>query len=228
VARFRLGPCPAGDDCLIDSRAFFPVPDGGWVESVTAAGRRWDFDLSSGQLVGPTAGTDLAGEPHLAEGTTGACAGKASGGCVPEARTYRPDLDAEVLVVPRTGAVAYWAYGALSHTPLTLAAPTNGSDLTGFPRFLVSGGPCSGKTVATCHLESLAYVSHGGVTREFVSAYGSLWEFSLPSSAQLSTGKLQSIARFQATACPGPGDCRIRAHAFQPLPDGGFTESFSE
>jgi hypothetical protein len=69
IPRYATGPCayaPAGQPCVIDSVTILDYPGAGYVESVTAYGRGWNFDVNGNLWPGGTMA--LSSVPRFASG----------------------------------------------------------------------------------------------------------------------------------------------------------------
>jgi hypothetical protein len=142
VPLYAQGPCAgqAPRACVFDTHAFVRLPEGRFLEYVTAYGRQWVFE--NNQMTG--SGVPLARIPRYQQLCAPAAA--ASGGlCV---------FDTRVFVKIGTQLVeSITAYGRRFEINLEgMPLPNSAVDLMQSPRY--AGGPCRGVAPGSCLLET--------------------------------------------------------------------------
>ena len=169
LPRYANGPCqftPADQECTIDSSTNLDYPGFGYIESVTAYGRYWNFDQN---------GSGLAGNGSLLSSVTRF----ANGPCLyaSSASTCRFDTR-NLIVAPEWGGLVesitaygrYWIFDAAGN-------PIGSDTLLSVPRF--ANGPCAYRpTGTTCTFGSreLRRAPGGGMI-ETITAYGYYFEW---------------------------------------------------
>lgn len=150
IQRFADGPClgKSPGSCKFDTRLFVTL-NGVLVESITAYGKGYNFDVDNGYAPYSNNGFDLTTIQRFADGP---CVGKAAGSCTLDTRVF-VELNG-VLVESIT------AYGRGYNFNVDNGyAPygNNGFDLTTVPRF--ADGPCAGKAAFSCALGTRTFVT---------------------------------------------------------------------
>ena len=212
VPRYASGPCKGKPTagCTFDSRTF--ASDGGvLLESITAYGRYWNFEVNNGSKPLPSNGSLLSSVPRYASGP---CKGKPTAGCTFDSRTFTSD--GGVLLESITAYGRYWNFEVENGSkPL----PSNGSLLSSVPRY--ASGPC-GTATGSCMFDSRTFASVGGVLLESVTAYGRYWNFEadnghkpLPSNGSL----LSTVPRYVSGPCKGKTNtCTFDTRTFVLVP----------
>jgi Subtilase family len=141
VARFAFGPCafaPDGQPCTFDTRTLVNYPDVGFVESITAYGKAYNFDINGNEWIGRGNGTDLRAVARYASGP---CAFAPAGQpCTFDTRT--------LIDYPGVGFVeSITAYGqAYNFDANGNPWAGNGTDLKSVPRFASGPKAAAAKT----------------------------------------------------------------------------------
>jgi len=175
VTRYVAGPCSGktAGTCKFDSRAYFTMSDGSIVESITAYGKAYNWNISSDWKTytpWPNNGFDLTGVSFY---SAGPCSGRSAGTCTFDTRT-QVKINGQLIDSVTAYGKGYNWYPDLSPWP------NNGFDLTTVTRY--AAGPCSGKTAGTCKFDSRAYftMSDGSIV-ESITAYGKAYNWNISS-----------------------------------------------
>lgn len=104
-----------GGLCKLDTRTFAKIGND-VIESITAYGRRWQYNLDGMRL--PDSGVDLATIPHYAAGP---CMGRAPGQCIFETRAY--EVIGGQLTESITANGMVWRFNALTNAPVQPGTP---------------------------------------------------------------------------------------------------------
>jgi GH25 family lysozyme M1 (1,4-beta-N-acetylmuramidase) len=191
VPRYATGPCAAAPygQCVFDSRTFVNL-NGQWVESISAYGKFWNFDLQ-GNPWGTSNGSSLH---SVARYAAGPCAGVPDGQCKFDTRTFVA-LNGQ-LVESISAYGKFWNFDANGNPWGT----SNGANLQSVARY--AAGPCAGIPDGQCTFESRTFVVLNGEMVESISAYGQYWNYRLDGSpypdAPHFSGPLSSVVRYQA------------------------------
>ncbi len=187
--RYANGPCqyaPAGQECVIDSATVLDYPGFGYLESVTAYGRYWNFDQNGNGLAGN--GSLLS---SVARFVNGPCVYAGGGLCRFDTRNLIDAPEWGGLFESITAYGRYWIFDA--------AGNLIGTDtLLSVPRF--ASGPCAYRPAgATCTLTSreLRRVPGSGMI-ETATAYGRYFEWDVNGNPTANHGRLlTSIPRLR-------------------------------
>jgi hypothetical protein len=191
IPRYASGPCAGTPDgqCTFDSRTFVDI-GGSPVESITAYGRFWNFDVN-GNPWGTSNGASLH---SVARYAAGPCAGIPDGQCTFDSRTF-VNLGGQ-WVESITAYGKLWNFDANGNPWGT----GNGSNLLSVARY--AAGPCAGIVYALCTFESRTFTVINGEIVESISAYGKYFNYRSDGSpypdANSFSGPLNSVARYQA------------------------------
>ncbi len=188
--RYANGPCaftPAGQECAIDSSTVLDYPGFGYIESITAYGRYWNFDINGNGLGGD--GSLLSSVPRFASGP---CAYAGGGLCKFDTRNLivAPEWGLDGLFESITAYGRYWIFDGAGNQIET-------NTLLSVTRF--ANGPCLYRPAgATCTFgaRELRRLPNGSL-RETITAYGRYfeWDGGVPTA---NYGKiLRDIPRFQ-------------------------------
>lgn len=166
--RYANGPClyaPTGEICVIDSATVLDYPGFGYMESVTAYGRYWNFDQNGNGLAGN--GSLLSSVTRFANGP---CLYAGGAPCRFDTRNLLDAPEWGGLYESITAYGRYWIFDAVG----TLV----GTDtLLSVPRF--ANGPCAYRPAgSTCTFGSreLRHLPSGAQV-ETVTAYGRYFEW---------------------------------------------------
>lgn len=211
-----VGPTPPGpcsnlaptQRCQIDSLVLLRHDQWGYVESISAYGRGWNFDESGTQWTGGGSNFDLTSVSRYGGGavfgpsTPGPCSYKPAG----EACKF----DTRVFVDARTEWGDYFesitAYGRyfIFNSAGTLIETNTLTSVARYRDGAVFGpsnpGPCSYKPAGTvCKFDAIDFKRVNGALVEVILAYGRYWEFVDGSSTPVAgTGvELKDVARFR-------------------------------
>jgi hypothetical protein len=169
LLRYQSGPCafaPAGQECTIDSVTTLDYPDFGYIESVTAYGRYWNFDRAGNGLTGN--GSLLSSVPRYASGPCGHANPITS--CRFDTRNLINPPEWGGLFESITAYGRYWIFDGSGNLVGT-------DTLTSVPRF--ASGPCAHAPAGQlCSFTSreLRSAAGGGII-ETVTAYGRYFEW---------------------------------------------------
>lgn len=137
-------------------------------------------------------------------------------GCMDPADRYESDVEAadvyegdealgeaaQAVVAPST---AIWEFAG--NQPLSI----NGVDLTHIPRYADQTGPCHGKAMGTCKLDTRSIFISGGHQTESVTADGKFYNWDIEDGYEpwsSNGGNLYLVARYQTGPCAGkPTGC---------------------
>lgn len=185
------GPCtfaPAGQDCTIDSSTIIDYPGFGYLESVTAYGRYWNFDINNNGLAGN--GSLLVSVPRFANGP---CLYASGGTCKFDTRNliYAPEWGLDGLFESITAYGRYWIFDGAGNLVYT-------DTLLSVARF--ASGPCayaSAGTTCTFDSRELRRVPGSGLM-ETITAYGRYFEWDVNGNPTANHGQLlTNIARMR-------------------------------
>ncbi len=220
VQRSSTGPCsfaPAGALCTIDSLSHYTDGFGGFVETVTAYGRTWNFDLN-GNATGPSA--ELRSVPRYA-----------SGPCAfgPFGQPCRFD-SVTTLMYPGAGYVEsitaygrYWNFNAAG-----AEWGGGGSLLSSVPRY--AGGPCLYAFGGLCTFDTRNLIEYPGWGLiESITAYGRYFIFDA-AGTMIGGDSLRNVARYAAGPCayaPAGGNCSFDARELAVKPGAGLVETIT-
>ena len=149
VPRYANGPCaarPVGTTCTFDTRTFTTIGTQ-LVESITAYGRYWNFNVSDGSAW-PGNGNELTTVTRYANGP---CAYRPAGtACTFDTRTFTTVNNRSVESVTAYNRIFNWFVDDGS------AWSSNGNDLTTVSRY--ANGPCRDKAPGTCTFGTRTFV----------------------------------------------------------------------
>jgi hypothetical protein len=200
VARYASGPCagqPAGA-CKFDTRTFV-VLGGDLLESITAYGKYWNFDVTTGYTALSGNGATL---DSVARYASGPCTGQPAGMCTFDTRTFVVLPGSSDLVESITANGAYWNFDI---TTGSSPYPENGSVLDSVS--WLATGPCAGRPAGTCQLDTRAFgttPSSGSDVIESDTAYGRYWNFDTTTGSTPLAGNgstLESVPRYASGPC---------------------------
>ncbi len=205
VARYASGPCasvPAGQRCTFDTRTLAHYPGVGFVESITAYGKYWNFDANQQPWGGN--GGDLRSVTRFA-----------SGPCAYAPPTLPCKFDTRALAdYPGVGFLeTITAYGRFWNFDLNgreWVGGGNGSSLMSVSRYAT--GPCaSTPTGQPCTFDTLTNVMYPGVGYvQSITAYGKGYNFDLNGNPLAGNGMdLKSVPRFAAATKSTPAKTYI-------------------
>jgi hypothetical protein len=163
------GPCafaPAGQECKIDSATILNYPGAGYVESVTAYGRYWNFDQNGNGWGGD--GSFLSSVPRYANGPCAYASSPTT--CRFDTRNLINPPEWGQVIESITAYGRYWIFDAAGNLIGT-------DDLFTVPRY--ASGPCAYRsTRGPCTFDSreLRSVPGGGMI-ETITAYGRYFEW---------------------------------------------------
>ncbi|MEG3792492.1 S8 family serine peptidase [Lysobacter sp. CCNWLW3] len=164
---YKDGPCqyaPAGQICTLDSVTTLDYPEFGYIESVTAYGRFWNFDQNNSQLSG--SGSLLTSVPRYANGP---CAYAGGAPCTFDTRDMFNPPQWGGLYESITAYGRYWTYDAAGSLIAT-------NTLLSTPRY--ANGPCAYRPAGTtCKFGSREQRSGPNGIIETVTAYGRYFEW---------------------------------------------------
>lgn len=188
VTRYKDGPCaaaPAGEECTLDTVSIVDFPGLGYVESITAYGKGWNYDMN---------GNLWAGNPFQLS----SIARFASGPCAYASSPSACKFEARVLVdIPGHGFLeginAYGRYFVYNVSG-TLLESGYTHDV---PRY--SSGPCSYRPSGSlCNIDSRQVrVDNTGNVIETLVAYGRFFEWRNDVPTSNSGGLLTSTGRMR-------------------------------
>lgn len=202
VSWLRNGPCngKSTGQCNLDTRSMFMV-NGKQVESVTAYGKGWNWDIGSDgtRTVWSGNGFDLT---TVTRYRNGPCNGIAAGSCRFDTRTQFSIGTQLIESITAYGKI--WNYDASGN----LLQSGNLSSNT-FAQWLTNG-PCAGKS--TCILDSRSYFFLNGRKVESVTAYGKGWNWDIGSDGSRTAWSgngfnLTTVDRYNAGPCVGKSTC---------------------
>ncbi|MFC1611913.1 hypothetical protein ACFL6C_13200 [Myxococcota bacterium] len=205
VPRYADGPCEGKDVCVFDTRTF-AISHGKLVESITAYGRYFNFDVDDGYAPWSSNGNDLTQVPRYA---TGPCEGLENVSCVFDTRAF-VTINGRLI----ESISAYGKYYNFDVSDGPAPWPTNGNDLTRVRRY--AAGPCEGKEPGTCTFDTRAFVGRNGGVVESITAYGKYFNFD-NGLARLSNGNdLTEVPRYANGPCEGKetGTCTFDTRTF--------------
>jgi subtilisin family serine protease len=168
LPRYSNGPCaytPAGEECTIDSATLVNYPGFGYIESVSAYGRFWNFDQNGNGLEGN--GALLSSVSRYAAGP---CSGANPADCRFDTRNLINAPEWGGVIESITAYGRYWLFDANGNLIAS-------DSLFGPPRY--ANGPClyapAGQNCVfdTRELHALP----GGGFRETITAYGRYFEW---------------------------------------------------
>lgn len=180
LPRYANGPCqytPAGQECTIDSSTNLDYPGFGYIESVTAYGRFWNFDQN---------GNGLASNGALLSSVTR----YANGPCLYAGSPSTCRFDTRNLINPPewgglyesiTAYGRYWIFDAAGN-------PVGTDTLLSVPRY--ASGPCAYRspgTTCTFGSRELRRAPGGGMI-ETITAYGRYFEWDINGNLILNQG----------------------------------------
>lgn len=189
--RYATGPCAyaaAGQECRIDTSTVLNYPGFGYLESVTAYGRYWNFDAAGNGLAGN--GSTLSSVARFANGP---CLYAGGGTCHFDTRNliYAPEWGLDGLFESITAYGRYWIFDGAgnqieSNTLLSVARFANGPCL-----YRPAGSVC---TFGSRELRRLP----SGALLETVTAYGRYFEWDANGNPTANHGLLlRQMARFK-------------------------------
>lgn len=168
LPRYANGPCqyaPVGQECSIDSSTILDYPDFGYIESVTAYGRGWNFDANGNGLDGN--GMLLTDVARFANGP---CAFAGGAPCRFGTRNLIVAPEWGGLIESITAYGRYWIFDASGNQIGT-------DSLLNVPRF--ASGPCAYRpsgSVCAFGSRELRRIPGGGMV-ETITAYGRYFEW---------------------------------------------------
>jgi Domain of unknown function (DUF4214) len=216
---YTQGPC---DDigsaaCTFDTRSLSRMSDGTFVESITANGKAWNYDVNGKPWAGN--GTDLR---NVARFASGPCS------LAPAGQPCK--FDSRTLVnYPGIGwlesITAYGHFWNFDANGSSVAG--NGGDLMSVSRF--ANGPCmvaSGScTFDTRVLGPLV----DGTFIESITAYGRYYNFDVNGNP-VGSGDLRSVGRYANGPCsvaPAGQTCKFDSRTYIDYPGAGWVESIT-
>jgi hypothetical protein len=143
--------------CKFDTRTVYTASNGHRIESITAYGKYWNFDISNNQQLLSSGDLTTLGR-YTQSG--GPCYGKTAGTCKFDTLTFVTWSDGH-LYESITAYGKYWNFDYNNNYALISTG-----DLTSVPRYANFGGPCYGKTPGTCTFD----------TRSMMTANGTIYE----------------------------------------------------
>ena len=168
LPRYANGPClyaPAGQICTIDSATVLDYPGFGYMESVTAYGRYWNFDQN---------GNGLAGNGSLLSSVTryanGPCLYAGGAPCLFDTRSLLNAPEWGGLYESITAYGRYWIFDSIG-------SMVESNPLLNVPRY--ASGPCAYRPAgAVCTFESReSRHLPSGAQFETITAYGRYFEW---------------------------------------------------
>ncbi len=204
VARYASGPCasvPVGQRCTFDTRTLASYPGVGFVESITAYGKYWNFDANQQPWGGN--GGDLRSVTRFANGP---CAYAPSAlPCKFDTRTLAE--------YPSVGFLeTITAYGRFWNFDLNgreWIGGGNGSLLTSVARY--ASGPCASTPAGQlCTFDTLTNVMYPGVGyMQSITAYGKGYNFDFNGNPLAGNGvDLKSVPRFATGTTSAPASVK--------------------
>jgi subtilisin family serine protease len=203
IPRYATGPCaraPAGQTCVIDSLTIASAP-WGYVESISAYGYYWNFDINGTPWSGVGSHADLKTIDRYFT------AGASFGGSAPKPCTNFRAVDCKF----DTRTLVDWrdlygdVYESITASGQYFLFNSGGTmlatgQLLSVPRY--ANGPCAFRPSAAsvCRFDSLDFKRENGYTIEVIIAYGRYWEFVNGSdvpTAQGNGSELKNVARFK-------------------------------
>ena len=149
------GPCygKAFGTCRFDTRTIFYASDGHRIESITTPnGKFWHFDIDAAGI--PSWGSNGTDNTQVERymRTSGPCYGKAAGTCRFDTRTIFYASNGHRIESITTPNGKFW------HFDIDAAGipgwDNNGADMTTIGRYVNGDGPCQGKALGTCRLDT--------------------------------------------------------------------------
>jgi hypothetical protein len=215
VARYASGPCAAnpnpGTPCNFDTRE---VTASTQVESITAYGKYWNFDIANEYALLPGSGNDLTSVERYYDQDgveLRPCNANPNPGtpCTFATREIFTNSAGTPLVEKITAYGKYWNFDITNdHQPL----PGSGSVLTSVGYY--DNGPCAANpnpsTVCTFDSYDIV-VNPDGTWAESITAYGQYWNFN-QNNGLLNTGFLTDVLRYGNVPCRDPqtfGACNL-------------------
>lgn len=192
LPRYASGPCayaPAGQPCVIDSIVTMDYPGIGYVESVSAYGRGWNFDVNGNPW--PANNFLLS---SIARYAAGPCAyAGSSTTCTFDTRTliYAPEWGLDGLFESITAYGRYWIFSGAGQM-------LESNPLLNVTRY--ANGPCAYRPAGTtCKFDSLDLQRMpNGAIYETITAYGRYFEWDGNGVPTINHGKLlTTIARMR-------------------------------
>lgn len=189
LSHYRDGPCvyaPAGQNCVIDSATVLDYPGFGYLESVTAYGRYWNFDQNGTALAG--SGSLLTTAPRYLNGP---CAYAGGAPCRFDTRNLIDSPEWGGLFESITAYGRYWIFDAGGNLIET-------NTLLNSPRY--ASGPCAYRPAGTtCTFGSRELRrAPGGGHIETITAYGRYFEWGSNGNPTANHGQLlTNFARLQ-------------------------------
>lgn len=184
IARYANGPCafaPTGQPCTVDSMVVTDLAGIGYVESISAYGRGWNYDINGNPW--PANGFLLS---SIARYAAGPCLYAASSTtCKFDTRTiiYAPEWGLDGTFESITAYGRYWIFDGAGRM-------IESNALINIPRYAT--GPCAFRPVGTtCAFDSLD-VQHvpGAGIYETITAYGRYFEWDGNGNPTANHGKL--------------------------------------
>lgn len=192
LPRYASGPCayaPAGQPCVIDSIVTMDFPGIGYVESVSAYGRGWNFDVNGNPW--PANNFLLS---SIARYAAGPCAyAGSSTTCKFDTRTliYAPEWGLDGLFESITAYGRYWIFSGAGQM-------LESNPLLNVTRY--ANGPCAYRpSGTTCKFDSLDLQRMpNGAIYETITAYGRYFEWDGNGVPTANHGlPLQQVTRFK-------------------------------
>ncbi len=223
------GPCrnPDGTNCVFDTRALTNYPGVGFVESITAYGKVYNFDINGKEWIGGGNGMDLQ---SVARYASGPCASVPAGQpCTFDTRT--------TIDYPGVGYVeSITAYGKAYNYDVNgneWIGGGNGMDLRSVSRY--ASGPCASAPAGQpCTFDTRALSNYPGVGfLETITAYGKFWNFDINGNEWVGGGNgtdLRSVPRYASGPCasaPAGQSCVFDTLTMTDYPGAGFVQSIT-
>jgi hypothetical protein len=201
VARYASGPCasvPAGQRCKFDTRTLFNYPGVGFVESITAYGKAYNYDIDGNEWIGRGNGMNLRSVARFANGP---CAFAPSGQpCTFDTRalTKYPGIG---FLETITAYGKFWNFDINGNE---WSGGGNGTDLQSVSRYasgpcasVPSGQPCTFDTLTMIHYPGVGFV-------QSITAYGKAYNFDLSGNPWAGNGTdLKNVPRFASALTAG-------------------------
>ncbi|TXH70155.1 MAG: hypothetical protein E6Q88_08655 [Lysobacteraceae bacterium] len=192
IPRYATGPCayaPTGQDCKIDSLTVIDYPGIGYVESISAYGRGWNYDINGSPW--PGNGFLLSSISRYAAGPCAYAASSTTCRFATRTLVYAPEWGLDGLFESITAYGRYWIFDGAGRM-------IESNSLLNVARY--ASGPCAYRPAgSTCAFDSLDLqrVPGAGIY-ETITAYGRYFEWDGNGNPTSNHGQLlTNIARMR-------------------------------